>query len=154
MSKRGSGKAGDGYADISCPDLAAMRKWSLEHWLSNTDSVLEARERIECGEQSAAQLKRSHQELWLLCHEGKALSGPRVPSPCLARRRAQVRAPRVLGTWQLNRQRSDIKRLPAMFSDKMTRKQCNRKCIVANANDQFSMRTLLEAIATAAARGS
>ena len=34
-----------------------MRRWSLEHWLSNIDSVLEARERLERGELSVAQLK-------------------------------------------------------------------------------------------------
>ena len=89
--KLGSGMVGDGHVDISCSDLIAMRRWSLEHWLSNIDSVLEARERLERGELSVAQLKENHQELWLLRHEGRALSGPRAPSRCLVHRRVQVR---------------------------------------------------------------
>ena len=51
--------AGDGYVDMSCSDLVAMRRWSLEHWLSNLDSVLEARERLERGELSVAQLQEA-----------------------------------------------------------------------------------------------
>ena len=73
----------------------------------------------------------------------------------VARGRATVGRPLVcfLGTWQFSLQRSGSKRLLAMFSDRMMRKHCNRRCIVANASDQFSMYMLLEVIAMDVARG-
>ena len=39
-----------GNVDVSCSDLTAMRRWTLDHWLKNVDGVLNARERHQRGE--------------------------------------------------------------------------------------------------------
>jgi hypothetical protein len=54
---RRSRMAGGGFIDITCSDLTAMRRWSVDQWYANIDSVLDARQRRERGEISAGDLK-------------------------------------------------------------------------------------------------
>jgi hypothetical protein len=159
----------------------------LEHWLSNIDSVLEARERLERGELSVALLKETIKNCgFCVTREGlladqelravasfidvfkydfmhSAFLGGLMSSAMHVILEATLRVAYgratdgrlVVVVWAHGNSVCNALTAKAFLQCSLTigAEHCNRRCIVANASDQFSMYKLLEVFAMDVARG-